>query len=100
MSGDQAQLTDDGCFHFVVSSSDPGVANWLDTLGRRRGVMLLRYDGTTEGSFDPRARPTTAKVKLAELRVHLPEGTAAVTPEERRREIAARRKHVQIRFGN
>jgi len=40
------------------------VANWLDTVGRRRGVVMLRYDGTTEGTF------------------------------------AARRKHVQIRFGN
>jgi hypothetical protein len=100
LTGDQAHLSDDGCYHFVVSSSDPGVANWLDTVGRRRGVVMLRYDGTTEGTFDPRARPTATKVKRSELAAHLPAGTVPVSPEERRREIAARRKHVQIRFGN
>ena len=100
LTGDQTQPADDGCYRYVVSSRDPGVANWLDTVGRRRGVMLLRYDGATEGILDSRARPTTTKVKLAELAAHLPAGTVAVSPEERRREIAARRKHVEIRFGN
>ena len=68
--------------------------------GAARGVMLLRYDGTTEGALDPRVHPTATKVKLADLAAHLPAGTVAVSPEERQREIAARRKHVQIRFGN
>ena len=100
LTGDQTHLSDDGCYRYIVSSRDPGVANWLDTVGRRRGVMLLRYDGTTEGALDPRVHPTATKVKLADLAAHLPAGTVAVSPEERQREIAARRKHVQIRFGN
>ena len=100
LTGDQAQLSEDGWYYFVISSRDPGVANWLDTVGRRRGVILLRHDGMAEASFDPQKLPTTAKVKQSELATHLPADTVWVSAEERRRAIAARRKHVQIRFGN
>jgi hypothetical protein len=100
LTGDQAQLSDDGSYYLVISARDPGVANWLDTMGRRRGVMLLRYDGTTEEAFDPRQWPTTTKVKFAELASHLPPDTASRSPADRIVDIAARRKHVQIRFGN
>ncbi len=100
LTGDQAQLSEDGCYYFVISSRDPGVANWLDTVGRRRGVILLRYDGMAEASFDPQKLPTTAKVKQSELATHLPADTMWVSADERRSAIAARRKHVQIRFGN
>ena len=82
-----------------MSASDPGVADWLDTTGRRRGVVMLRYDGTTE-TPSTATWPMATKVKLSDLAAHLPAGTAVVSPAERRREIAARRKHVQIRFGN
>jgi hypothetical protein len=100
LTADQAQLSDDGCFYFVVSSSDPGVANWLDTTGLRRGVILLRYDGTGGGSFDSDRYPTAAKIKLSEMAFHLPPVIWTVTAEDRRHQIEDRRRHVQVRFGN
>ena len=100
LTADQAHLSHDGCYHFVVAGQDPGVANWLDTTGRRRGVILMRYDGTTDATFDEAKYPTALKVKLASLASHLPVGTPAISAEQRRAAIAARRKHVQTRFSN
>ncbi len=100
LTGDQAQLSDDGCYYFVVSSSDPGVPNWLDTTGRRRGVILLRYDGTSSGGFDTDRYPTAAKIPLSDLAAHLGPGSSTMTSEDRRHQIEARRRHVQVRFGN
>jgi hypothetical protein len=39
----QAQVGPDGMLRVVVAHSDPGVANWLDTLGHRQGSLLLRF---------------------------------------------------------
>ena len=100
LTTDQAQPDDDGAFRFVISSRDPGVANWLDTVGRRRGLVFLRYDGVTGSTFDPGRRATGEKVRLADLEAHLAADTARASADERRRAIASRRKHVQIRFGN
>jgi hypothetical protein len=100
LTGDQARLSPDGSYHFVIAARDPAVANWLDTTGRRRGVILLRFDGTTEAVFDPEHYPTATKVSLHELSSQLPAVTAMVSPEQRRAEIATRRRHVQRRFSN
>jgi hypothetical protein len=100
LTADQAHLSSDGSYYFVVCAQDPGVPNWLDTVGRRRGVILLRYDGTTERTFDPARYPTATKVRISDLRAALPNDTPVVTDAQRRDEIARRRRHVQVRFGN
>lgn len=100
LTGDQAHLATDGSYYFVVCGTDPGVPNWLDTVGRRRGVVLLRFDGASGGAFDPAQRPTATKVPLGQLRAHLPEDTPVIGPRERADAIAARRRHVQRRFGS
>lgn len=98
LTAGQAFRNDAGSYRFVVSHRDPGVANWLDTTGRRRGCILLRFDGSTE-AFAPAHVPRAWKVGVAELAAHLPPETPRVTPEERATAIAARRRHVQVRFG-
>jgi len=50
-----AQARPDGSVRLVVSLRDPGVPNWLDTAGHRRGTMCLRWVGATEHP-DPRTR--------------------------------------------
>jgi hypothetical protein len=99
LTGDQAHLDDDGAYRFVVCGTDPGVANWLDTMGRRRGLLLLRFDGMKGRAFEPAKHPTTAVVPLADLDAHLPPSTRRVTPAERAAAIATRRRHVQRRYG-
>ena len=100
LTGDQAYRSGDGSYYFVISSRDPGVANWLDTTGRRRGAILLRFDGMKEKVFDPARYPTVQKVKLSALRSRLPKDTPSITPEQRAREIAERRRHIQLRYDN
>ena len=40
----QAQLEpdQDGVFRVVISHQDPGLYNWLDTMGLEHGIMILR----------------------------------------------------------
>jgi hypothetical protein len=53
----------DGMVRIAIALRDPGVSNWLDTAGHRRGCIFLRQVGTPERS-DPRCRV----VKLADVR--------------------------------
>lgn len=50
-----AQCAGDGSVRIVVSHRDPGVANWIETAGHRRGTMCLRWIGADEHPV-PRAR--------------------------------------------
>jgi len=52
----------DGSVEIVVTASDPGHPNWLDTCGHRRGTMCVRWI-RAETHPDPQTRV----VKLAEL---------------------------------
>ena len=99
LTGDQARLSADGSYWFVLASRDPGYANWLDTMGRRQGVILLRFDGMNGRPFDPAKFPVARKVRLADLGTALPQGSPTITAPARRAAIAVRRRHVQERLG-
>lgn len=45
----------DGVVRAVIAHSDPGVPNWLDTAGHRRGCIIARQVGTATPD-DPRCR--------------------------------------------
>jgi hypothetical protein len=76
----------------VVSSKDPGVANWLDTAGYPTGVIQGRW-----ANCDSQPVPTVEKVSLLDLRKSLPPETRAVTPEQREAAIRERRRALQER---
>lgn len=99
LTGDQAQVSSDGAYRFVISHEDPGVANWLDTTGLRRGYILLRYDGTGGRSIPPEHWPRLEKVRLDQVLNTLPADTPTFSSEERKRAIENRRRHIQKRFG-
>jgi hypothetical protein len=40
-----AELEPDGSVRFVIAERDPGVPNWLDTAGHRRGTVGVRWVG-------------------------------------------------------
>jgi hypothetical protein len=52
----------DGSVRIAIASRDPGVPNWLDTAGHRRGCIVLRWVGSLE-PHDPICRVA----RLAEL---------------------------------
>jgi len=53
----------DGSFRLVVAHEDPGVPNWVETVGHSRGTMGLRWV-----KADEHPKPRTRVVELAELR--------------------------------
>lgn len=64
-----ARRRSDGSVRIVVAHEDPGVENWLETAGHRRGTMCLRWVGARE-----HPEPRTRVVKLAGLRAGLEPG--------------------------
>jgi hypothetical protein len=52
----QMQLGPDGSYRLVIAARDPGVANWLDTGGHRRGTMFWRFLLPKEDPVTPRCR--------------------------------------------
>jgi hypothetical protein len=88
----QLQRDADGRVRIVVSSRDPGVANWLDTTGLREGVFQYRFIWATTTP-----QPTARCVALAHLAEVLPADTRRVTAEQRRRTVAIRQSHVARR---
>ena len=76
LNGHQASLDDDGVFRAVVSHTDPGVANWLDTAGNRQGPMIFRWVRAQGAPV-----PTTRVVSVAKIDAALPAHTALRRPD-------------------
>ena len=91
-NGHYARLSSDGKFRAVIALTDPGVPNWLDPAGYTEGGIYGRW-------FDADSCPTPdlKRVKLADLRQHLPADTPVVTPEERAEELRRRVRACQRR---
>ena len=70
----------------------PGVPNWLDKADNRWGILQMRFNKASDAPV-----PVVTKVKLAEVRAHLPKDTPVVTLEERRKHLSARREAAQLR---
>ena len=95
LNGRQVRFDGDGKARVVIAGEDPGVANWLDTVGVSKGVALLRWYFT-----DSYPTPAARVVRIADLRAELPEGTVWVTPEERGQALNERRAAVMKRYGH
>jgi hypothetical protein len=92
INGHTAKVASDGRFYAVIALTDPGVPNWLDPAGYTEGGIYGRwYD------CDNEPLPTIARVKLADLRAHLPADTPIVTPEQRAEELRQRVRACQRR---
>jgi hypothetical protein len=92
LNGHQAVL-DDGVFRAVVAHRDPGVANWLDTAGHRRGPAIVRWVRA-----DSAPVPRCTVVPFDRLDTVLPPSTPRLSLEERRQVLVARRDGVRHRF--
>jgi hypothetical protein len=91
-NGHFAHVSSDGRFRAVIAQSDPGVPNWLDAAGFSEGTIYGRwYD------CDSHPVPTMKRVKLADVRAHLPTDTPVVPPEQRAEELRRRVRACQRR---
>lgn len=92
LNGHQAVLDSDGKFRAVLSVEDPGVANWLDSDGNLKGMLIGRWYRSSSHPV-----PKISKVKLAELVDHLPKDTRYLSPTERQAALRERRLGAQLR---
>lgn len=92
LNGAQATIGADGWFRAVIAETDPGVPNWLDTGGNNIGTLVGRWY-----ECDSHPVPTLRKVKLAEVRNHLPADIPHVSPAERETQLLERARGAQLR---
>lgn len=78
----------DGNFTYVIAASDPGVANWLDTVGLHDGFGVIRWQGTPAGATKDGLLRSFRVIKLADA-PKLP-GVALSTPARRVDQLARR----------
>jgi hypothetical protein len=97
LTGEQCEQSADGSYWCVLGARDPGIANWLDTGGLKRGYVAFRYDGIGGRPFDADKVPRLEKVRFDDLAAHLPADTPRFSAEQRFAALAARRLHLQAR---
>ena len=93
----QARLSSDGLYHFVISTRDPGVANWLDASGAPQGQMLLRWQGAS--GLGPEHEPRVERVRLDRVHSLFPADEPAFGAAQRRAQIAERQSAIERRYG-
>ncbi|MET0659986.1 MAG: DUF1214 domain-containing protein [Steroidobacteraceae bacterium] len=93
LNGHQGRLDADGVFRAVISVTDPGVPNWLDPVGNSKGLICARI-------LRPEQPPQVSlkKVKLAQLREHLPADTPKITTAQRSASLRDRMLATARRF--
>jgi hypothetical protein len=94
LNHEQATIGADGRLRLVLAHRDPGVPNWLDTLGRR--VALLNFRHFWGSSALP--TPETQVMPLAEVRAVLPSDTPMIDAAARETEVRERKDHLAWRF--
>jgi len=94
----QSQADPDGKFRYVVSTRNPGIANWLDTTDHAQGVMMLRWQ-RLERDLTEQDGPQVEVVAFDDIAQHLPYYEAnQVSPEQYSARIAARQVGIARRM--
>jgi hypothetical protein len=96
LTADQARTDPDGMIRFVISERDPGVTNWLECTGHRRGYVQLRWQRLSR-DLTPADGPRVDIVAVDELPDRLPYYEPR-KPDEYQDRIAARQAAVADRM--
>lgn len=98
LTADQARTDPDGLIRFVISERDPGVANWLERTGHRRGYVQIRWQRLAR-DLGPADGPTVELVPVDQLADRLPfYKEAGITHTEYADRIATRQHTVATRM--
>lgn len=81
----QATPDADGNYTFVISPTDPGVANWLDTTGLHNGFAVIRWQQTPPEMTNDGLFNGFRIIKVNEAGT-LP-GVASITPTARQEQL-------------
>jgi hypothetical protein len=98
LTADQARADPDGRLRFVISERDPGLANWLECTGHRRGYVQIRWQRLSR-DLGPADGPQVEVIPFADLPGMLRYyQQAQATPAEYMERIAARQAAVAARM--
>lgn len=90
MNKAQSLRNEDGTYTYVISATDPGVHNWIDTCGMPEGILTLRMAEFPEGGAREDLSASGRVVKLDRLDSEVPDAPR-VTAEQRKAQLAERR---------
>ncbi len=97
LTADQARVDPDGKIRFVVSERDPGLANWIERTGHRRGFAQIRWQRLAR-ELKPDDGPSVEVMGFDELPSLPYYERQRVTPQEWADRIAARQVAVARRM--
>ncbi len=97
----QAKANPDGTYTYVIAARDPGVWNWVDTVGLHMGGYAIRRQALADTSItNATAIQSTRLVKIADLKAALPAGTTWTGPGQRRKQLEDRAASFARRLAN
>jgi hypothetical protein len=98
LNGTQAQADPDGKIRIVVADQNPGVANWVETLGHQKGFLQFRWQRVSR-SLTEADGPTVELVDFDKVPAALPYyETNKVADEDWRARIAQRQMQIANRM--
>ncbi|BBY86512.1 hypothetical protein [Mycolicibacterium tokaiense] len=98
LNGTQAQADPDGKIRIVVSDTNPGVTNWVETLGHTKGYLQFRWQRVSRALTEADG-PTAEIVDLDAVASMLPYYESnKISEEDWRARIALRQKQIGERM--
>lgn len=98
LNNTQAQADPDGKVRIVVSDQNPGVTNWVETLGHRRGFLQFRWQRVSRQLTDTDG-PTVELVDVGAVPAALPfYEHNKISEDGWRARIALRQQQIQARM--
>ena len=98
LNGTQAQADPDGKIRIVVAEQNPGVTNWVETTGHRKGFLQFRWQRVSRPLTEADG-PTVELVGIAAVADHLPYYESnRITADQWRTRIALRQQQIQNRM--
>ena len=98
LNGTQAQVDADGKIRIVVADRNPGVMNWVETLGHRKGFLQFRWQRVSRELTEADG-PTVELIDINDVAGYLPfHGSNEISPEDWRARIALRQKQIGDRM--
>jgi hypothetical protein len=93
---DQVKKNPDGCFTVVVTPTDPGLENWIDTEGLSEGMLFLRWAAIADSA--PGAPKPGVEAKLVPSAELAGLGLGKVDKAAREREVKQRAQDYDLRW--
>lgn len=99
MNSEQSIANSDGSTTYVISIKDPGVHNWLDTIGLHEPRFWIRWHLLADKPASGDGPSIKGEiVKLSALKHVLPKETKWLSPAQRKQQLAERLETFRLRY--